>query len=149
MAIKKSSTFKAIASVSDICQMLQVSRSRYYQLSKAGFLPQPKIDTRSNRPYFDKELQQKCLEFRETGIGDNGQIMMFYTPRIQKHHPTKRPAKKIDPVIQEYVETLEGMGLETTTKEVQAALNEIYPQGTNGEDNGLIIRELFRHLKQK
>lgn len=125
MTNKKSSTFKPIASISDICQMLQVCRSRYYQLTKAGLLPKPKIDTRSNRPFFDEELQQQCLEFRETGIGVNGQIMMFYTPRIQKCPLSKRPAKKIDPVIQEYVETLEGMGLETSDKDVQSALNEI------------------------
>ncbi len=149
MTNKKTSTFKPIASVSDICQMLQVCRSRYYQLAKAGFLPKPKIDARSQRPYFDEELQQKCLEFRETGIGINGQIMMFYTPRTQKNHPSKRPAKKIDPAVKEYVETLESMGLETTAKDVQTALKEIYPEGTNGEDTGLIIRELFRYLKKK
>ena len=150
MNVKKVPNFKPIISVIDACRMLQLSRSRYYQLIQSGFLPKPKIDARSQRPYYDEELQEKLLECRQTGVGVDGSLLMFYTPRPQKNNSDKKkPSKRIDPVIKDYVETLESMGVETTAQEVQETLKEIYPEGTNQEDQGLVVRELFRQLKQK
>jgi hypothetical protein len=40
------------------------------------------------------------------------------------------------------------MGLEITVEQVKQSLPELYPDGTDGADQGVIIRELFRHLKQ-
>ena len=150
MNAKKMSNFKPVISVIEACRMLQLSRSRYYQLIKSGFLPKPKIDERSQRPYYDAALQEKLLECRQTGIGVDGSILMFYTPRTQKNTTDKKnKAKRVDPVIKDYVETLKSMGLETTAQDIQDALKEIYPEGTNQEDQGLVVRELFRYLKQK
>ncbi len=150
MNVKKMSNFKPIISVIEACRMLQLSRSRYYQLIQSGFLPKPKIDSRSQRPYYDEELQEKLLECRQTGVGVDGSILMFYTPRTQKNNADKKKqSKKIDPVIKDYVETLESMGLETTAQAVQDILKDIYPEGTNGQNQGIVVRELFRQLKQK
>jgi len=41
MADKKMSNLKPIVSISEICQMLQLSRSRYYQLVNSGFFQKP------------------------------------------------------------------------------------------------------------
>lgn len=145
---KKMSNLKPIVSINELCQMLQLSRSRYYQLVESGFLPKPKIDERSKRPYYDEDLQQKCLEARETGIGVNGSLLLFYSPRKKERVSSSRKRKKANPQIQELVDTLESMGVETTPKEIQEALSELFPEGTE-EDQGLIIRELFRYFKQK
>ncbi len=144
---KKLSNLKPIISVRELCQILQLSRSRYYQLINSGFFPKPLHDERSKRPYYDAALQKQILEARESGIGADGSYLLFYSPRKSERLSHLR-RKKVDPQIQELTDTLAGMGLETTPQEVQKALSELFPEGTKG-DQGLIIRELYRHLKQK
>ncbi len=145
---KKLSISKPIVSMTEIAQMVQLSRARFYQLLQSGFFPKPLHDERSKRPYYDLELQKKILECRQSGIGVDGSFMLFYSPR--KNGTTYTPKKKqVDPVITELTETLTTMGLDITVKQVQQGLSEIYPDGTNGEEQGVIIRELFRYFKSQ
>jgi len=144
---KKMSISKPIVSMSEICDMIELSRARFYQLLQSGFFPKPLQDERSKRPYYDLELQQKILESRQSGIGANGSYMLFYSPRKNGTSTTKK--QKVDPVVQELTETLEGMGLETTPELVKQGLAEIYPDGTKTVEQGVVIRELYRYLKQK
>lgn len=146
---KKMSNLKPIVSINEICRMLQLSRSRYYQLIESGFLPKPFIDVRSKRPYYDQELQQKCLDIRESGIGANKAILLFYSPRKKDESKASKKRKLKDSASQEFAETLNSMGLDCSEKEAAAALTELYPNGTKDVETGLIIRELYRHLKSK
>lgn len=139
---------KPYISISELCQMLQLSRSRYYQLVKSGYFPKPLIDERSKRSYYDENLQQKCIEIRQTGIGVNGSMLLFYSPRQNGNSPKKRK-QKINTEVQEFTDTLKGMGLDVNPKQVQGALNELYADGVENTDQGLVIRELYRFLKQK
>ena len=122
-----------------------LSRARFYQLLGTGFFPKPLHDERSKRPYYNLDLQQKCLECRQSGVGIDGSFMLFYSPRKKE---TKPRTKKVDPQIKELTETLESMGLETTAEQVKQSLPELYPEGAEKVDQGVVIRELFRHLKQ-
>ena len=145
MSNKKLSITKQIVSITEIAQMLQLSRARFYQLLEQGFFPKPKYDERSKRPYYDLALQQKCLECRQSGIGIDGSFMLFYSPRKNGTASHIRK-KRVDPVMKEIAETLQEMGLETTIEQVQQGLIEIYPDGTNDIEQGVVIRELFRYL---
>jgi hypothetical protein len=147
MNTKKVSISKPIVSISEICQMIQLSRSRYYQLVNSGFFPKPLHDERSKRPYYDLKLQKTILECRQSGIGCDGSFMIFYSSR--KNGTVSHLKKKIDPVVKELMETLESMGLDVTVEQVQQGLIEIYPDGTDEVAQGIVIRELFRCLKQK
>ena len=149
MNTKKLSISKPIVSISDICKMLQLSRSRYYQLVNSGFFPKPLTDDRSKRPYYNLKLQQTILECRQSGIGVDGSFMLFYSPRKQETVSQKRKKKKVDPMTKELGEILESMGVETAFEEVQKALDKLYPDGTEGNDQGLVTRELYRYFKQK
>ncbi len=144
---KKLSISKPIVSITEIAQMVQLSRARFYQLLQSGFFPKPLHDERSKRPYYDLELQKKILECRQSGIGVDGSFMLFYSPR-KRETVSQTRKKKIDPQVKELADTLQTMGLDTTAKQVQQGLSEIYPDGTNGEEQGIVIRELFRYLKQ-
>jgi len=147
MSNKKMSINKPIVSISEICQMINLSRARFYQLLEQGFFPKPKYDERSKRPYYDLELQQKILECRQSNIGVDGSYVLFYSPR---KNGTSAPRKrKVSPMVKELAETLESMGLETTVEQVKQGLAEIYPDGTDDVEQGVVIRELFRFLKQK
>ena len=105
----------------------------------------PLHDERSKRPYYNLDLQQKCLEARLSGVGVDGSFMLFYSPR---KNGTKMRTKKTDPQIKELTETLISMGLDCSDKEVAWVVKELYPLGYEDEDMGVIVREVFRHLKQ-
>ncbi|RLI98893.1 MAG: hypothetical protein DRP08_07715, partial [Candidatus Aenigmatarchaeota archaeon] len=102
----------------------------------------------SKRPYYDLALQQKCIEARQSGIGIDGSFMLFYSSR-KKETVTNIKKKKVNPATKELGEILESMGIETAFNEVQKALDKLYPDGTEGIDQGLVTRELFRYFKQK
>lgn len=148
MADKKISNLKPIASIGELCDMLQISRSRYYQLVNSGFFPKPLYDQRSKRPYFNAALQMQILDSRQSGIGADGSFLLFYSPR-KKETRSHSKQTKVDPQIKELTEMLVSMGLETTPQEVQQAISGLYPDGAEKVDQGLLIRELYRHLKQK
>ena len=145
MSSKKLSISKQIFSITDMAMNCNLSRARFYQLLGTGFFPKPLHDERSKRPYYNLDLQQKCLEARQSGIGCDGSFMLFYSPRKKG---TKMRTKKIDSQTKELTETLGSMGLEITAEQVQQGLTETYPDGTEGQDQGLVVRELYRHLKQ-
>ena len=147
MSNKKLSITKPIVSMTEIAQMVQLSRARFYQLLQSGFFPTPLHDERSKRPYYDLELQKKILECRQSGIGVDGSFMLFYSPR-KNGTTSKAGRKKIDPQVKELAEILESMGLDITVKQVQQGLIELYPDGTDSLEQGVVIRELFRYFKK-
>ncbi|MHB9070223.1 MAG: helix-turn-helix transcriptional regulator [Sedimentisphaerales bacterium] len=147
---KKMSNLKPIISISEMCKILNLSRGRFYQLLKSGFFPKTLTDDRSKRPYYNQELQGKCIECRQTGIGVDGSYMLFYSSRkTETVSEMKSRKKKIDPALKELTDTLKTMGIETTVEQVQRSLSEIYPDGTEKVEQGVVIRELFRFLKSQ
>jgi len=147
MRTQKSSNLKPVVNFSTMADMLNLSTSRCYQLLDAGILPKPVYCTRTKRPLYTEELQQRCLEIKETNIGANNQYILFYVPRNKSISPKKIKTTNINPVYQEFAETLSSMGLDITPKEVEKAVSDLYPDGIDGKDHGLIIRDLFRKLK--
>ncbi len=139
---------KAIVSIKEISEILNLSRSRFYQLLQVGFFPKPKYDERSKRPYYNLELQQKCLECRQSGIGIDGSYMLFYSPR-KKETVSHMRNTKIAPMVKEIVETLQTMGLEVTVEQVQQGLSELYPDGIGEIDQGVVVRDIFRYFKSQ
>ena len=137
---------KKIVSMTEIARMLQMSRARFYQLLQSGFFPKPLYDDRSKRPFYDIALQEKCIKSRHSGIGVDGSFMLFYSPR-KKETVSSMKKKKVDPLIQEITETLETMRLDISVEQVEQALAELYPDGTDDVEQGLVVRELFRKFK--
>ena len=45
--------------------------------------------------------------------------------------------------------TLKRMGLDVTDAQVGSAVENLFPDGVEKTDSGLVIRELFRFLKSK
>lgn len=143
----KTKNTKAIFSLKDTCEALQLSRARFYQLLAAGILPQPLYDLRTKRPFYNIELQEQCCQVKETCTGINGQYILFYTPRKKPQSNAGKALKKKGVNHQEIIDMLSGMGLDVSGKDVEAAIKEVYPQGI--QDQGLAAREIFRFFKRK
>lgn len=131
-------------SVSEMAECLDMSRARFYQLLVQGVFPQPLYCIFTQRPFYNQELQNQCIEIKETGIGVNGQIIMFYRPRkqqtISKRHSVAREH-------QELVEVLQAMGLDCNVRQVSEAVAQLYPNGVKEQDEGVVLRQIFRYLK--
>lgn len=66
----------AAVSVTDMAARCQLSRSRFSALVAAGVFPNP-CRVPGRRPYYSPALIQSCLDIRRTGVGANGQVVMF------------------------------------------------------------------------
>jgi len=134
-----------------MAELCQISRSRFYDLMEAGVFPKPVQHPSSKRPMFDLEMQKKCLEIRQTGIGANGQPVLFN--RRPKNAGQARPQRKSEPEPKpehaELLEALKGLGLNATAQVVTEALGHLFPTGYPGLDQGDVIRKVFLHLQRR
>jgi hypothetical protein len=149
---KKSSKLRLICSVSEMAKTLEHSRARFYQLQREGVYPPPLYDLRTRRPFYDVRLQQVCIEIRETGIGYNGQYVLFYAPREEAIEAPKRHSngKRTNGAqYKDLVDTLQAMGLEVSSTQVGEAVEALYPNGVEQQDQGVVIREVFRFLRKR
>ena len=124
-----------------MAEMLGLSRIRLYQLIAEGVFPMPAKHRRTDRPYYTPQLQEQCLEIRKTGIGLNGETVIFNTKRKNK---IDLPPEFYD----ELIETLKNMGLKVTRDKVKGALQVMRPKGLQqfvvGSD---LVRDLFGYFK--
>ena len=141
---------KPIVSVTDMAKSVGLSRSRFYQLIQLGIFPQPLYSIRNRRPFFDKDLQEECLLIKESGIGHNNEYILFYNSR--ENNPGKRNSQsrktKNNPQYTEIIDTLQTMGLQVSSSQVEQVIKELYPDGIETIEMGVVVKDIFRRLKQ-
>jgi len=139
---------KAIISVTDMAKSVGLSRARFYQLVKQGIFPQAIYSTRTRRPFYNQALQEECVQIRQTGIGHNSEYILFYSPRHNNPGKKKSPDKKSTSSSQyaEIVETLNTMGLSASHTQVEQVIRELYPNGVEDMEMGVVVREVYRRL---
>lgn len=145
-----SDQLKAAVTVAEMARMVGLSRARFYQLQKAGVFPAPKKNPSTERPFYDQELQEVCLEVRRKHCGVNGKVVLFYSRRRQEIASTRgRPKKeKVKEPHTELVEALRSLGLTATPAQVDEVVKELFGGRTDG-DQGEVIRAIFLHLKKR
>lgn len=147
---KKFKHEKAIMSVSETATYLQLSRSRFYGLIAENVFPPPIYDVRTRRPFYDRRLLEICRRIRETGVTLTGEYVLFYPPRQPRTHaPKKQSRPKKESPWKDIRETLLQMGLEVSDEQVAEAVGAVFPEGINGQDMGVVVREIFRFIKNR
>jgi hypothetical protein len=134
-----------------MAEMCQLSRSRFYDLIEAGVFPKPILHPSSKRPMFDRQLQQKCLEVRRTGIGANG-VRVLFNRKPRRSSPVKAqrtPAAAAREDHGDLVDSLKALGMQTTNEVVAGALAALFPLGHGSIDAGDLVRKVFPHLQAK
>ena len=143
------SSAKSVVTVSEMADLCQLSRSRFYDLIEAGVFPKPVKHPSSKRPMYDRDMQEKCLEIRETGIGANG-VPVLFNRKPKKGLPLpRRKAEEKKPDHADLLDALKGLGLTTTAQVVNEAVAALYPNGLTGIDQGDVVRKVFLHLQAK
>ena len=146
---------KAFVSVVEMAEMLNLSKSRFHALVRRGVFPKPVLHESCKRPVFDLESQRKCLEIRQTGIGNDGQPVLFNRMRRsgqpRKQRQQQQPPTENRPVDDhaELIDALKSLGLTATNEVVGKALAKIYPNGREGIEPGEVVRKVFLHLRAR
>jgi hypothetical protein len=127
----------------ELCEQLGISKTRYYQLQKKGVFPAPQ--RAGNRPVFDNNLAQQCVEVVRSRVGINGEPVLFNAKRKQES-VQKRPApvKGHDDLIA----ALGSLGLTVTKEQVAAAVHSLPNNGTDLDEAGL-VKQVFLILKKQ
>jgi predicted DNA-binding transcriptional regulator AlpA len=143
---KPENPMKAAVSVSSLCRLLKMSRSQFYFHVKRGTFHAPLRLPSNSRPYYTASMVEDILKARETGVGVNGEFVIWY----ERQHPgTRSEPKKPKADHSSLLEGLERLGLGNVTEEqVERALAACYPKGTTGQDEAIVLRAVFRHLKR-
>ena len=147
----------AVLSITNMAKLLHISRSRFYQLINQGILLPPVYSLKSKRPFYTQELAQRNLEVKRSNLGINGDICLFYSDRNiispAKKEKVKTKTKKIDNPKIDYSELREGLktlGLtEVKSSQIQAALTECFPDGTENIEEGQVLRTIFLSIKRQ
>lgn len=155
---------KEIVSVSEMAQMLGLSRARLYQLMKEGVFPAPTRPSDGGRPYFDREQQERCLTVRRTNCGVNGQAILFYAMRAPSSSapatPARRPRRssaperprrsRDDATITGLRHGLAQLGVNQITEQVvRRALAEAYPDGWSSVTQAELLRTVLERLNRQ
>ena len=141
--------------VSTMAKLLGLSRSRLYQLTDLGVLLKPVYLIANKRPVYTREMAICNLGVKQSNVGINGEIVMFYSALISN------PVAKSKTIIQkstkhkvassgkhnEFIDALESLGLENiTSSQIDSAIHKCFPDGTENISEDNILTEIFRYL---
>lgn len=137
---------KAVFSVTEVIREVDLSRPRFYQLVEKGIFPWPLYSIKTKRPFYTREQKQKCVEIRRTGIGFNGQPVVFNClSKKRLSRLSGLPEDRYD----EIADTLKQMGLRVTSQKIKKAIMVLYSEENLATiDDGEIIGNLFRYFRQ-
>ena len=131
--------------VQELCELVGLSKNRFYALQKAGIFPAAMRSPLNNRPVFDSALVEQCLAIVRNRVGANG---VSYVPN-RKARPARQPsAKKPAGRHQGLIEALGSLGLTATPAEVDEAMKRL-PDGGAGLEEPELIRQVFLELRKK
>ena len=123
-----------------------MSRSQVYVHIRKKTFHAPLRLASNNRPYFTASMVEDIIKARETGVGVNGEFVIFYE---RQPTTTKIEDKKTKADHSAIVEGLSLLGLTSvTTEQVEAAITACFPKGSTGQDEASVLRTVFRHLKR-
>jgi hypothetical protein len=154
------------ATVTQVARMLNLSRSRFYQLLREGIFMEPSRHPVTGRPIYSREQQQQCLEIKRSCCGANGRLVLFYDhptkpsrlspdiSRARRAGPCRRRTRNgneppcRDPLVDDLKHGLGQLGLANIDDAaIRKALSEQYPDGWSQVERGLLLTSMFRRLR--
>ena len=131
--------------VTELCELIGLSKNRFYALQKAGVFPPAMRSPLNNRPVFDSALVEQCLGIVRHRIGANGApwVPNRKSPAV-KRAPRKAPGDRHRGLI----DSLASLGLTATAAQIDDALAKLPDQGAGLEEPEL-IRQVFLQLRKQ
>lgn len=143
--------------MSTMAKLLQLSRSRLYQLIDQGALLKPVYLLNNKRPVYTREMAVRNLEVKNSNVGINSEVIMFYSARVPT--ATAKPKKTVNKAKDnktkngryvDLIDALESLGLEgVISSEIDAALQVCFPEETPDMSDDETLITIFRYLKRR
>jgi len=144
---------KSAVSVTEMARMVGLSRARFYQLVKKGTFPPADQDSASHRPCYLEKKQRQILEARRRNCGVDGKPILFYSRRRdlgQSKKVVSRPAKlPKDNQHAELIDLLAQVKITVTAAQVEVAVRQEFPQGTDGIDSSVVLTALIARFRSQ
>ena len=138
-----STRMKVHFSVTEVYEILGLSRGRFYQLLEFGVFPPPVYFTCSRRPIYTKEQVEECLAIRSTSVGFNGQPVLFY-----KKHSASRESGYSEQQYMELADILKGLRTAVDANQVKKAAKILFPEGLpKNHKNRDVISKLIQFFQ--
>ena len=131
--------------VTELCELIGLSKNRFYALQKSGIFPAALRSPLNNRPVFDTALVEQCLGIVRTRAGANGAP---YVPNRKKATTSREPRRKPAGRHQGLIEALASLGLTATPAQVDETMAKL-PDGGAGLEEPELIRQVFLELRKK
>src|SRR4051812_10570856 len=84
---------KSVVSLTEMAQMLGMSRTRLYQLIDKGVFEPAVYCVVTRRPFFTADIQLRNLEYRRTNTSAAGGFHCFYRAQRQANGEPSLPAR--------------------------------------------------------
>lgn len=144
---------KMAVSVSEMARSVGLSRARFYQLIRRGTFPPPDKEAVTGRPCYFEEGQRQVMDVRRRNCGIDGKPILFYARR-RDFGASKRPSKpKLESKskdVSALIDGLNALGLTTATAaQVQSVIEQLYPGGTGGMDQGEVLKAVFLEIRRR
>ncbi len=143
-----------IVSINQLCSLMSISRSRYYQILSEGLILPPIHSPNSKRPYFTREMAIRNLEVKKNNIGVNKKICIFYncksSPAFSPKNNSKKKGQKKKTTAKhtDLIDGLTCLGLSNVKpSQIQVAIEKCFPDGTDNIDEGEVLRAVFCQIK--
>lgn len=133
-----------------MAETLGFSRQHFHMLINQGIFPPPVYHVATCRPMYVSELQERCYEVLRSGVGENGQPVVFNNTRRrrgqkgQAQKPSAKTRPTTDAQAQRLAEQLAYLGVRATVGQVRSELRGARQKGIGGEET-----ELLRHLVRR
>ena len=153
--IDKNINLPPYINVSTMAKHLNLSRSRLYQLIDLGILLKPVYLSNNKRPVYTREMAMRNIEVKNSNVGINGEVIMFYSARAPMTTKPKKTIKKstVQKTVSpgkhaNLIDALESLGLEDiTSSQIDSAIHKCFPDGNENTSEDDILTEVFRYLK--
>ena len=142
--------------ISQMARLLNLSRSRFYQLLAENILLPPIYSLDTKRPFYTAQMAERNIEVKKNNVGVNGKVILFYTPKADfvqnrtrhSRRKTKAEAQPENANYAELIEGLESLGMEEiSATQIRSALANCFPNGTDDVGFDEMLTAVFRHLK--
>jgi hypothetical protein len=136
-----------MVNMTTMARLLNLSRSRLYQLMEQDILLKPAYLLSNRKPVFTRDMALRNLQVKTNNCGVNNQIRKESTPKVRTTQPRRDVSpSKYEPLLDE----LTCLGIEDlTVEQVEKAVSNCYPEGSDDVDPDLLLKTIFCHLKRQ
>jgi hypothetical protein len=146
-----------MVNMTTMARLLNLSRSRLYQLTSNNILLMPAYLISTRKPVYTREMVLRNLQVKQSNCGINGQPILFYTTRHVLHKERTPKVKASQPrrvaspsKYEALLDELTCLGIEDlTVEQVEKAVSNCFPEGSDNVDPDTLLKTIFCHLKRQ